>query len=202
MRTPLLNPSIDLSQFNLAQKIRNDLTYSLSWINRNRSQLYQANNLIIGEAGYSNNTIEKDPARINEGESYSFKFLREALNAFKSFGVSYVIHFQGTDDIDSGDFRQIHDYSLFTGANGFFDTTYVRTSAGESFSKTSTADVVWMEDDPQTSKQTYPSGTWHDLTSTSFPRPLSGSKAFQTDVHALNAPDGYAYSSFKLPLSS
>jgi len=188
-RSPLLsNPDV-----NLAKRVRGDLNNALQWISINRTPQYQANNLIIGEFGFSNNSIIKSPLRVNEGEGYSGKFIQESLNAFKAFGVSYVIHFQGTDAIDPGDFQNIPDFSLFTGTNAFFSTTYVKTAAGESFTKSNTADVVWMEDDPQTSKQTYPSGTWHDLTSTSFPRPLSGSKAFQTDIHTLNAPDGYAY---------
>lgn len=190
------NSATPNQDYNINKRVRDDLTKVLGWANVNQSSQsqFQPKDLIIGEFGYSNNTILKDPSKENIGESFSAKYIKEAMAAFSSFGVSHAIYFQGTDAIDPGSFGAVTDLSLFTGSNAFLETsTFVRTAAGESFARTSHSDTVWMEDDPPTTKQVYPSGTWNTLTSTTFPRQVSGSKAFQTDIHTSIAPDGYAY---------
>lgn len=187
-RTPLL---LD-ADLNVAKRVRDDLTNILGWMNLGRGQRYEANSLIIGELGFSNNTIAKSPARMNEGESYSARFLRETMEAFKAFGVSYVIYFQGADAISPTDFLCATDYALFTGASAFLDTVFVPTATGEAFARSATADETWIEDRIPTAKQAYPYGDWQELTAATAPRPVSGTTAFGTALHE-GPPLVYAY---------
>jgi len=212
------------TNLNLSSKLRDDLNKSLGWMNRNRGAQpqYQPHNLIIGEFGHTRNTYLKLPSEIPgispctyyssvladrnclgpqysgfSGESYSARFAKETMDAIRDFGVSYAIFFQTTDSLDPNDFLNVFDGALLTSRNGFLESNaanFVRTAAGEAFARTNTSDIVWIEDAIPTAKQVYPSGTWQDLMSSSAPRPLSGTKAFQTSIHQNIIPGiGYVY---------
>ncbi|HKX32240.1 MAG TPA: hypothetical protein VJ302_31425 [Blastocatellia bacterium] len=180
---------------NLRQKVRQDLTMVLDRLNAGRppASRYQPKHLIIGELGYSNNTYRKEPRGAMLGESYSMGYLREAYQAYKAFGVAFVIYFQTTDAMDPGNFSNVSDFSLLTGKRAFLDYEMVLTGAGEAYTRSSTSEVVWVDDEIPALKRTYPPGNWHELTPRTSVRPVSGKTAFQTELHPNPAREGFAY---------
>lgn len=171
------------AQNNLKSRLRNDLTTLFSWINRQPSpgdirgrtdsNTYAEKHIILGELGYvrtGTNAV---------GETGTGRFMKEAMAAIETTGISYVVQFQ-SDDSPGVDGT----YGQFTTENG----TQIRNFLGESFNRAQTAETVWVDDNiPSGSWQVFPSPgveAWTQLDANATPRPtpmpLSGQYAYQT----------------------